>query len=87
MRNVLFKMTENPGLCPSTILLFTRKVRCMMAVKIEIPRHTKKLQLKVKNEKHITSIKTITLIAELWMYFEPLQGQTHFLPLSNPILI
>lgn len=87
MRNVLFKMTENPGLCSSTILLFTRKVRCMMAVKIEIPRCTKKLQPKVKNEKHITSIKTITLIAELRMYFEPLQGQTHFLPLSNPILI
>lgn len=56
------------------ILLFTRKVCCKMAVKIEVPQHTEKLQPEVKKENHITLIKTISLVAELWMYFEPLQG-------------
>lgn len=54
---------------------FTRKVHCMMAVKIaEVPQHTEKLQPEVKRENHIALIKITPLVAELLMYFEPLQG-------------
>jgi len=36
---------------PSMILLFTRKVRCMMAVKIEVPQLTEKLQPEAQKRK------------------------------------